>query len=350
MRISYCRHLWVPPITLWWAFHDDISVRASLNPKDPFAADFSYSQVFDVDLSSSEAEENENRTVVANDDVSEDEAASMADVDVQQHLQVQSEFLYEDITNDDSSSSSSCLVATEAFMEGELESAMEAGPETALPWWLEPDFNVTDHWYDKDEEDEDDDDEDNDGGHSSMLSNASVRRKRRDEDEVLESGNRISTGVAVVGELRGGATFGAPALSNVLQSELSRKLLVTALVTLVFEGCIGHILEFLKICMQTAQNDATYWEVIRGITSEKGVTGLWDGFVPWGVGQAIFKGAVFGVAHAAATMYLTPLANDGKIPLALALTMAGGIGGGFQGYVLSPTLLLKTRKLILPAC
>lgn len=32
----------------------------------------------------------------------------------------------------------------------------------------------------------------------------------------------------------------------------------------------------------------------------------------------------------------------------LALTLAGGIGGGFQGYVLSPTLLMKTRVMTNP--
>lgn len=34
--------------------------------------------------------------------------------------------------------------------------------------------------------------------------------------------------------------------------------------------------------------------------------------------------------------------------MTLALTLAGGIGGGFQGYVLSPTLLLKTRVMTNP--
>lgn len=72
---------------------------------------------------------------------------------------------------------------------------------------------------------------------------------------------------------------------------------------------------------------------------------VFSGFVPWGVVQAVFKGAVFGLAHAAATKALVPAAKEGKLPMALALTLAGGIGGGFQGYVLSPTLLLKTRVM-----
>jgi len=73
-----------------------------------------------------------------------------------------------------------------------------------------------------------------------------------------------------------------------------------------------------------------------------------DGFVPWGVIQSVFKGAVFGLAQAVASSLLVPLADQGIIPMALAKTMAGGIGGGFQGLVLSPTLLLKTRVMTDP--
>jgi len=36
------------------------------------------------------------------------------------------------------------------------------------------------------------------------------------------------------------------------------------------------------------------------------------------------------------------------MPELMALTLAGGIAGGFQGYVLSPTLLLKTRVMTNP--
>lgn len=73
-----------------------------------------------------------------------------------------------------------------------------------------------------------------------------------------------------------------------------------------------------------------------------------DGFVPWGVIQSVLKGGVFGLAHATAIKLLMPLADEGKIPLQLAVTLAGGIGGGFQGYVLSPMLLLKTRVMTNP--
>lgn len=87
---------------------------------------------------------------------------------------------------------------------------------------------------------------------------------------------------------------------------------------------------------------------ISEITAEKGIAGLWDGFCPWGVVQAVFKGAVFGLAHATALGFLLPMAEEGKLPMPLALTLAGGIGGGFQGFVLSPTLLLKTRVMTNP--
>ncbi len=61
--------------------------------------------------------------------------------------------------------------------------------------------------------------------------------------------------------------------------------------------------------------------------------------------QALFKGGVFGFAHAIAYSYLKPLMENRTISKQLALTLAGGIAGGFQGYVLSPILLLKTRVM-----
>ena len=56
----------------------------------------------------------------------------------------------------------------------------------------------------------------------------------------------------------------------------------------------------------------------------------------------------FGLAHAVAKANLTPLAENGIMPELVALTLAGGIAGGFQGFVLSPTLLLKTRVMTNP--
>lgn len=130
--------------------------------------------------------------------------------------------------------------------------------------------------------------------------------------------------------------------------EFGRKLLVSAMVTIMYEAVLGHLLEFLKIVMQTAPYGTTYKKVLTDITSEKGLAGIWDGFVPWGVVQSIFKGGVFGLAHAIASSMLLPLIHDGTLPKQLALTLAGGIAGGFQGFVLSPLLLLKTRVMTNP--
>ena len=135
---------------------------------------------------------------------------------------------------------------------------------------------------------------------------------------------------------------------NSAGSQLLKGLFTTALVTLVFEAMMGHILEFLKIRMQTATGDASYLSVLRDITAAKGIVGLWDGFCPWGVIQSVSKGAIFGMAYSAALSVLTPLMNEGVMPKQLALTLAGGFAGGMQGYVLSPTLLLKTRVMTNP--
>jgi hypothetical protein len=58
--------------------------------------------------------------------------------------------------------------------------------------------------------------------------------------------------------------------------------------------------------------------------------------------------AVFGGAHAFALGQLMPLVEEKKMSKMTAEVLAGGIGGGFQGFVLSPTLLLKTRVMTDP--
>jgi len=60
------------------------------------------------------------------------------------------------------------------------------------------------------------------------------------------------------------------------------------------------------------------------------------------------RGSVFGLAQAAALNSLQPLVKDGYFSAGTANIVAGGIGGGFQGFVLSPTLLLKTRVMTNP--
>jgi hypothetical protein len=211
----------------------------------------------------------------------------------------------------------------------------------------------------EEDESEDNEDDDQDDGHSSMLSNKSVQNSRVSN---IERGNsqmssiQKSTSLVNTSSLRSATRVQGkydPLLLNVrggaqVGDEATKRLIVAALVTLLYEGSLGHILEFLKIAMQTAAPGTTYANIIKNITSKKGIGGLWDGFIPWGVVQAVMKGGVFGLAHSVAKSYTMPLAKKGILPDLVALTIAGGIAGGFQGYVLSPTLLLKTRVMTNP--
>jgi hypothetical protein len=310
-----------------------VSIRpamASLDPRDigsdlSNAPSFTFSQSITLNLSDDDDDELYN--------------SNNADYEADPHI-VSSSLLY----SSDDEEGEDCLVSSQAIMchGGDL-------------------FPSSEFIYESDDEQEDEDDEDDeDDGHSSMLSNASLRRSRAfvgatsttssSRSKAPKSSLSSSPLTAFTPSagaarqalmLRGGA-------SSDLGSEVVKRLAVAAMVTLVFEACIGHMLEFLKIVMQTSAETLSYSEVIRRITAAKGIAGLWDGFVPWGIVQAVFKGAVFGLAHATSIGVLLPMAEKGTIPMALALTLAGGIGGGFQGYVLSPTLLLKTRVMTNP--
>ena len=79
------------------------------------------------------------------------------------------------------------------------------------------------------------------------------------------------------------------------------------------------------------------------VTRHKGVVGIWDGFFPWGSLQAISKGSVFAWGHS-----FTRKTLHGHLSPGLTEVIAGGVGGGFQGLVLSPLLLLKTRVITDP--
>lgn len=220
----------------------------------------------------------------------------------------------------------------------------------------------------QDGENEDDDDDDDDDGHSSMLSNSSLQRRSRRgvssstvkygetivcsnqrNSNVFAHKNQHSFAVSTTRQCKGGdplllRTRGGAQMSD----EFAKHLVTAAIVTLLYEGIMGHIFEFLKIAMQTADPGTKYMDIISNITSKKGIGGLWDGFIPWGVIQSVFKGGIFGLAHSIAKSQLDPLAKRGILPELVALTLAGGIAGGFQGYVLSPTLLLKTRVMTNP--
>jgi hypothetical protein len=195
------------------------------------------------------------------------------------------------------------------------------------------------HYESYQDEESDDEDDDQDDGSSSMLSNSGLKRSTSYAALGIRGGSTGTVAEAV------GTAAGALVPKN---QEFARRLVVAALVTLMYEGALGHLLEFVKIVMQTSPAGTTYGDVLRLITEEKGLAGIWDGFVPWGIVQSVAKGGVFGLAHAMALQYLKPLADNGTLPRQLALTMAGGIAGGFQGFVLSPTLLLKTRVMTNP--
>jgi hypothetical protein len=223
-------------------------------------------------------------------------------------------------------------------------------------------------FFDSDYE-QDSDDDDDDDGHSSMLSNASLRRSRvsvggsvptNESTSSTEHAQEPTASVPVSRTRKNSNAFtrgnqalsiargGAVASSTNMSSEFSKRLLVAAIVTLGYEACLGHFFEFLKVVKQTSPPGTSYASIVRAITAEKGIAGIWDGFIPWGVVQAVFKGSVFGLAYAVASSLLAPLADDGTISKLTALTLAGGIAGGFQGFVLSPTLLLKTRVMTNP--
>ncbi len=249
------------------------------------------------------------------------------------------------------------------------------------------------NWDDVDfDDDEDDDEDDEDDGHSSMLSNASIRRRvavGAEGPSSSSSSTSYGNGQGQRSNVRSNFQPSVPSLSNdfqrrhlnnnrstafyskpspsslskVLQvrggagtssaaaaaaDEFAKRLVAAAAVTVLYEGVIGHIFEFLKIGMQTAPVGTTYMSIMKRITDEKGIAGAWDGFVPWGVIQAIFKGGVFGLALSMAKTYLGPLADKGILPENIVATLCGGIAGGVQGFVLSPLLLLKTRVMTNP--
>jgi len=241
--------------------------------------------------------------------------------------------------------------------------------------FFDVDFDFSE--FEESEDDESDDDDDDDDGHSMMLSNISLRKSflvsaggdsnangayyhistndsndsktnkpkvsskiQRQPSSDFSSSNIIFAKHTAL-SVRGGATTSP-------RNEFAKRIVVAALVTLIYEACLGHLLEFVKVVMQTSPTGTSYVDVLKIITSEKGIAGIWDGFIPWGVVQSIAKGGVFGLARAMALSVLMPLVDSQILPNVLALTLAGGISGGFQGYVLSPTLLLKTRVMTNP--
>ena len=75
------------------------------------------------------------------------------------------------------------------------------------------------------------------------------------------------------------------------------KLVTSGGITIVFEAVGGgHYLEMLKILKQTSNDN--YWVITKRMTATKGIVGVLDGFMPWGMMQAMVKGSSFGFGQA----------------------------------------------------
>jgi hypothetical protein len=125
------------------------------------------------------------------------------------------------------------------------------------------------------------------------------------------------------------------------------KFVIGAGVALSYEFALGHYLEFVKIMKQTKPGNS-YLTLTKEMVANKGLIGIWDGFFPWGAIQGVAKGSVFSWGHAFSRQAVQPMVERGTITKDAAEVIAGGVGGGFQGFVLSPTLLLKTRVMTDP--
>lgn len=119
------------------------------------------------------------------------------------------------------------------------------------------------------------------------------------------------------------------------------KFLINGTVAWTFELCGGHYLEFLKIAKQTS--GLSYIEITKRMVQHKGLIGVLDGYFPWGSIQCFVKGASFGFGQAWGRSAL-----EGHVSHNVAEILSGGIGGGVQGVVMSPLLLLKTRVMTDP--
>jgi len=125
------------------------------------------------------------------------------------------------------------------------------------------------------------------------------------------------------------------------------KLAIGGSITVMFEAfAFGHYMEFLKISKQCAKPGTTYNQITRQMIAHKGLSGILDGFLPWGALMSLLKGASFAWGHSLATNWLT-YAGD-TMSEQQSDILAGGIGGLFQGVIMNPALLLKTRVMTDP--
>ena len=129
----------------------------------------------------------------------------------------------------------------------------------------------------------------------------------------------------------------SPAVLQKKESPLA-KLMISGSVAWTFELFGGHYIEVLKIAKQTS--DLSYAQITKNMVKEKGLAGVLDGYFPWGSIQCFAKGATLGFGQALGRQML-----DGRVSDSTAEVLSGGVGGGFQGLVMSPILLLKTRVI-----
>lgn len=132
----------------------------------------------------------------------------------------------------------------------------------------------------------------------------------------------------------------SPAVLQKKESPLA-KLMISGSVAWTFELFGGHYIEVLKIAKQTS--DLSYAQITKNMVKEKGLAGVLDGYFPWGSIQCFAKGATLGFGQALGRQML-----DGRVSDSTAEVLSGGVGGGFQGLVMSPILLLKTRVITDP--
>jgi hypothetical protein len=122
---------------------------------------------------------------------------------------------------------------------------------------------ITSIEFDSDQDFSDDEDDDEDDGHSSMLSNVSLRRSKSLAD------------------------------GSVSHPKADREPAQSARTT-------EYYVEEIRLNKQSSTQAAFMagGKVFNDITRQKGISGLWDSFAPWGVVRAVPKGGIFGLARA----------------------------------------------------
>ena len=133
---------------------------------------------------------------------------------------------------------------------------------------------------------------------------------------------------------------------EIIEISLLTNLIIGAICTIIYEFFIGHIFETFKIQQQTS-NTTNLYIIFKKLTSnpEKGLFGIWDGFLPWGLLMSTFKGATItgGIYFAKYFIFIKLFKNN-----LLITSLSSATGGFIQGIVMGPLLLLKTKVITNP--